>query len=122
MKIADMHRKAVESTYTDRATVTEWGKCKDKKTKLINFCEKTVLEDQPCKLSYEKLQNTAQGEAAASAGQIIKLFLSPDIRIKPGSKITVTHVGLTEEFSHSGRAGIYFSHQEIMLIPFKGWA
>lgn len=117
-----MHREAVESMYTGMATITEQGKIKDEKTKLTKFDPKIVLRNQPCRLSYEKQQNTVQSDSAAAIIQTTKLFISPDIVIKPGSKITVTQAGVTADFSCSGQPAVYPSHQEMVLIPFKEWA
>lgn len=44
-------RKALERMYQGRATVIEYQKIKDE-WGMTNFQEVTVLEDQPCKLSF----------------------------------------------------------------------
>ena len=51
-----------------------------------------------------------------------KLFISPEVEIKPGSKIVVTQNGVTTEFSNSGKPAIYTNHQEIMLKLFEDYA
>ena len=51
-------RKALESTYEGRATVVEYQKIKDEYG-LTSFQEVTVLEDQPCKLSFETLTSNS---------------------------------------------------------------
>ena len=72
-------RKALESTYEGRATVVEYQKVKDE-WGMTNFQEVTVLEDQPCKLSFETLTSTS-GDPVATVTQGVKLFLSPDVVI-----------------------------------------
>ena len=49
-------RKALERMYQGRATVIEYQKVKDEYG-MTNFQEVTVLEDQPCKLSFETLNS-----------------------------------------------------------------
>ena len=83
-------RKAIESTYFGVLMVTEMQKVKDERSKLTNDEEVVVLENQPCKLSFEKLQTAIQSDSAATITQGTKLFVSPDISIKAGSKITVS--------------------------------
>lgn len=81
----------------------------------------TVLEDQPCKLSFETL-TSSNGDPVATVSQSVKLFISPDVVIKAGSKIIVTQHGRTTEYSNSGVPAVYPTHQEIMLTLFNGWA
>ena len=112
-------RKALESTYEGRATVVEYLKIKDEYG-LTSFQEVTVLEDQPCKLSFEALTSNS-GDPVATISQGVKLFLSPDVEIKAGSKIIVTQNGRTTEYSNSGVPAVYSTHQEIMLTLFENW-
>ena len=51
-------RKALERTYEGRATVYEYQSVRDPDTFLTDFKEVTVLEDQPCKLSFKALDTT----------------------------------------------------------------
>lgn len=79
------------------------------------------MEDQPCKLSFETLTSST-GDPVATVSQSVKLFISPDVVIKAGSKIIVTQHGRTTEYSNSGVPAVYPTHQEIMLTLFEGWA
>ncbi|HBG1494195.1 TPA: hypothetical protein KPH48_002465, partial [Clostridioides difficile] len=45
----------------------------------------------------------------------IKLFISPDIEIKAGSKLIIND----KEYVRSGESAIYPNHQEIILELFK---
>ena len=54
--------------------------------------------------------------------QIVKLIISPDVNINPGSKIIVTNNGKITEYKNSGVPATYSNHQEIMLELFDGWA
>lgn len=115
-------RRAQEATYEGLCTIYEYRDVADEKTKLSSEEEVAVIEDQPCKLSFEKLNPVVQTETAASMTQGIKLFLAPEIVVNGGSKIVVTQHGVTGEYSASGKAAVYSTHQEIMLELFRGWA
>lgn len=114
-------RKAIERTYNGLVTVMEHKKVKDEVTKLTEYKDVMVLENQPCKLSFERITTAIQSESSASVTQTTKLFLSPDIVIKPGSKLTVTQVGVTNDYICSGVPAVYPTHQEIMLELFERW-
>ncbi|MEG2050895.1 MAG: hypothetical protein RR012_01195 [Oscillospiraceae bacterium] len=116
-----MARTAIESQYTDRCNIIEKVKSL-KPNKTTGFADSIVLQNQPCKLSFEKVSPTVQRESSALIVQSIKLFISPDVRVKPGSKISVTHNGITTDFQNSGEPALYATHQEIMLELFKGWS
>lgn len=114
-------RKAIESTYFGQCTITEHQKVK-KENGSITFKEVVVLSEKPCKLSFEKIANNNQTNSAAILIQTTKLFIAPEIQIKPGSKITVVQNNVTTEYKSSGEPAMYQTHQEIMLELFKGWS
>nr|DAT06865.1 MAG TPA: head closure knob [Caudoviricetes sp.] len=114
-------RKAIESTYIGQCTITEHQKVR-KDNGSTAFNDVVVLENQPCKLSFEKIANNNQTNSAAILIQTTKLFIAPEIQIKPGSKITVVQNGVTTEYKSSGEPAMYQTHQEIMLELFKGWS
>ena len=115
-------RKAIEATYFGTLTVTEHQTVKDEKTKLTKSVDVVVLQDEPCRLSFEKMQTAVQSESAATIVQGAKIFVSPDISIKAGSKLTVTQDNVTTDYTRSGESAIYTTHQEIMLELFKEYA
>lgn len=117
-------RKALERMWRDRCTVIQRVKVTDPDTKLTDFSETPLLENQPCKLSFEKLTST-DGENTAAKFQNVKLFLSPDVVIPAGCKIVVQRFNEVDReftFSNSGEAGVFTNHQEIYLTIWKGWA
>lgn len=123
MKWVYKARAALESTYSGVCSVYEYGKITDPETHITTHGEKCVLEDHPCRLSFGKLAPTVESSgAAATAAQSVKLFISPDVGIKSGSKIFVTQNGVTTEYAASGIPAVYPTHQEIMLELFRGWA
>lgn len=115
-------RKAIESLYDGKCTITEHQKVK-KENKSTGFQDVVVLTDEPCRLSFNTINHTNQTDTAASAVvQITKVFLAPEIQVKPGSKLTITQNGVTTEYKSSGEPAFYSTHQEIVLELFKGWA
>lgn len=115
-------RKAIESLYDSVATVIEYQPVKDPTTKRTTQREMSVLENQPCRVSFKAVSQAKGSEMATAAPQVIKLFLAPELVIKPGSKISVTRKGVTTDYKNSGQPAIYETHQEIILELFKGWA
>lgn len=115
-------RTAIEATYFGTLTVREMQKVKDDATKLTTQKEVVTLENVPCRLSFETLQAAVQSNSAATITQGTKLFLSPDVEIKPGSKLTVTQDGVTTDYVRSGFPAVYPTHQEIMLELFEQYA
>jgi hypothetical protein len=114
-------RTSIESLYEDRCTIYELASIQDPETKITNQTEQEVATDQPCRLSFQKLSAALDSPPGAVVGQTIKLFLSPDITVKPGSKIAVTRNGSIMQFISSGLPAVYSTHQEILLQA-KGWA
>ena len=104
-------RQAQEATYEGLCTIFEYREVTDAKTKLSIEEGVAVVEDQPCKLSFEKLNSVVQTETAAVQAQGVKLFLAPEIAVGSNSKIVVTQNGITNEYSASGVPAVYSTHQ-----------
>lgn len=115
-------RKAQERLYDGRCTVSEWREVKDPHSHITRDEEVVVLENEPCRLSFETIKPTTETDTVAKLAQGVKLILSPDTVIKPGSKITVTQAGRTTEYSASGQPAIYSTHQEIVLELYDEYA
>lgn len=109
------HRKAIESQYEHTCNIKELQSLKDPISKVTKKQEVTILENQPCRLSYSSVKSANKSESNATVQQTIKLFIAPEIEIKEGSRIIVIHEGITDEFKHSGIPAVYFSHQEVVL-------
>lgn len=119
MNIKDLNNKLM---YTDTCTVIEYRGIKDPITKITKHEEVIILENQPCRLSLkDSSPSNEEDETHSSATKITKLFISPDIRIREGSKIIITKNGVTRKYQSSGIPSIYEYHQEIGLRIFKGW-
>ena len=115
-------RKAIESMYDGTCTIIERQKVK-LPNKSTGFMGIVVLEDIPCRLSFKTITNTNQTETGVSAVvQVTKVFIAPEIQVKPGSKLTITQNDVTTEYKSSGQPAIYTTHQEIELELFERWA
>ncbi len=115
-------RKAVESQYIGLCTVAEYGPVKNPTTKITKNVESNVINNEPCRLSYKNISQANSTGTGSVLVQVIKLFIAPELKIKPGSKITITQNGETTEYKNSGKPAIYSSHQEVILELFDGWA
>lgn len=115
-------RRALESAYEGVCSVTEYRETTDERTGLSGQEEAAVHEGVPCRLSFEKQAAAGQTDTAASLAQGVKLFLAPEIMVKPGSRVTVTQNGVTTEYAASGQPAVYSTHQEILLELFRGWS
>ena len=115
-------RAALEATYEGTCTVVEYRNVRDEKTKISHKQEIIVVQEQPCKLSFEKLSAANQTETAARVSQGAKVFLAPEIQVNGNSKLIISQNGETSEYSASGIPAVYQTHQEIVLERFRGWA
>ena len=121
LKTIARFRNVLEKMYDGVCVVTEYVAQRDPVTKKTVFVETPVLTSQPCRLSFSSSPVTGD-DNVASVVQETKLFISPDVTIKKGSKITVTQNGVTTDYTHSSEPKIYATHQEITLKLFEGWA
>ena len=97
-------------------------KVRDEASKLTRMEPVVVLEGQPCRISFETLKAAEQSNSGAAVTQVTKLFVSPEVEVKAGSKVTVTQDGATTDYTHSGIPATYPTHQEIILELFERWA
>jgi len=115
-------KAALQLLWKDLCTVIEYQEF-TRENKSTGQQEVIVLENQPCKLSFERLQPVNQTDSAAVLVQTNKMFIDNEIVIKPGSKIIITRQGgRVFEFKQSGEVGYFSNHQEIPLIPFEDYA
>lgn len=116
-----MVRKAIEYLYDGTCTVTTHQEY-EKENGSTGFKDVVILEDEPCHLSFSNASSTKEGEAVATVTQVTELFISPDVVIPTGSKITVTQNGVSTEYARSGKSALYASHQQIVVELWKGWS
>lgn len=98
-----------------RATIYEYTDVIDPDTFQTTQQEVAVLNNEPCRLSYKQEQSTDIQNGAAVVSQSIKLFIRPDLVIKPGSVISITQHSVTQKYKGSGEPAVYCNHQEITL-------
>lgn len=115
-----MVKKNIESLYKDKCDIFEYKK-NNIENGITSFKEVCVIENQPCKLSFQSLECSIQSKSIDYIKQNVKLFLSNDIQINEGSKIIVTSNGISKAYKNSSPANIYTNHQEISLELFKAW-
>lgn len=77
--------------------------------------EQLIIENQPCRLSFERIKSAESTETAANFCQSAKLYIAPEISVPNGSLVTVWQNGVTRVYNCSGAAAVYPTHQEIML-------
>lgn len=114
-------RAIIEKLYDGRCTISEYRKY-TKPNGATAFSEVTVLSNQPCRLSHNSEPTVMQTSGGAAVAEEIKLFIAPEIEIKPGSKITITQYDTMAEYQCSGVPAVYPTHQEVLLQIFRGWA
>lgn len=110
-----MERAAIEATYDGQCTVTEFQQVKDPDTKVTKQKEVVVLQNQSCALSQVTLSAAQSNDTANRIDYDAKLFISPDIRIKAGSRIRVIQDGMDYNFEQTGEPFRYPTHQEIKV-------
>ena len=116
-----MVRAAIQSLYDGKCTVTVREEY-EKDNGATAFQEVVVIEDEPCRLSFNNTSSTKEDEVAATVSQITELFIRPEVDIPPGSKITVTQNGETVDYSKSGVKAKYETHQQIILQLWDRWS
>ena len=114
-------RKAIESLYDGKCTITEYQKSK-RENKSTGIQEAITHEDLACRLSFKSINSTNPTDTASSLSQTIKVFLAPEVNVNPGSKLTITQNGVTTAYKSSGQPAFYSTHQEIVLELFEGWS
>lgn len=115
-------RKAIEDRYEDICDIIELQPVYDENTKKTVLAEVKVHEKQSCQLSYKTVTNNEETDTGAKKIQIVELFISPDLKINPGSKIVVTHKGIKTAYKNAGVPSIYNTQQTIVLELFEKWS
>lgn len=101
--------------WVGRCTIFEYQHITDPETFKTTAELVPVLEDEPCRLSYNHEQATNIQSGVAVVSQSITLFIRKDLEIKPGSVLEITQNGVTEKYKGSGQPAIYSKHQQIIL-------
>lgn len=115
-------KQSIEFTYDGVCTITEYADLEDSTTHITQTEPTVVAKDQPCRLSHASVTQAVQSATATAKDQVIKLFLSPVVTVKPGSQIEVKQDGVTTKFRASGEPAVFPTHQEIVLELADRWA
>ena len=110
-------REAIEAWYTDKCNIT--GTKKVQNGSITSFEDDIIAENQPCRLAFSNIQTTTDADGSSMINQTVKLFISPDIDIKPGCNIEVIRGDKIMMYKCSGMPAIYDTHQEIVLDALK---
>ena len=112
-------RRAIESLYDGRLTITEYRSEIDERTKQTRQTETVTYSNIPCRLSHETVRSAVTDGQTAPVTQVIRLFVGPGVTVKPGSRLTVTQNGISQDYRYSGQPAHYSTHQEIILEMWK---
>ena len=116
-----IHRRMLEQLYEDTCSVYELATEKNPVTKRAEQSERNIAADIPCRISFETAEPTVTSGNVAEKSVSVKLFLAPEVQIRAGSKLMVTHMGETTAYSSSGVPKLFPTHQEIELKLFERW-
>lgn len=122
VKIPAAYKKAVQSLWDGRATITVLDGVLNTANGRTEPVERVTATELPCRVSYTTVKSTEPSEEAAVVAQSVTLYIDPSVNIPEGSKITVTQHGVTRDYERSGKPAVYTAHQEVPLELFKGWA
>ena len=107
-------REAIHSMWDGLCTAFENKKSKDKYG-IVSSEKVEICKNEPCRLSFKNISQAEQTGLGANVSQVVKLFISPEVYIPPGSTIEVTQNNVTRKYKHSGISAVYINHQEIIL-------
>ncbi len=75
-------RQVIQKMYDCKCDIIEHQAIKNIINKRTEYQEITVLEEQPCRISYKTISNANETENESNVTQIVKLFIEPEIQIK----------------------------------------
>ena len=119
-------KNPLEKWWTDRLDLWVRQPKLDPKTGRTVFVEEKIAKDIPCRISHRMSFETVRaardkGEIASTAHQAVKVFLSPEVTIPPGSRMDINRQGKTLQYTRSGVPAVFDRHQEIRLERFERW-
>lgn len=107
-------KDAIKSMWNGLCTIYKNEKSKNKYG-IVAFKKVEIYKNEPCHLSFKNISQAEQTGLGANVSQVVKLFISPEVYIPPGSTIEVTQNNVTKRYKHSGISAVYTNHQEIVL-------
>jgi len=113
--------KTLRKLWTDRCDVYISEQTEDPITGRTMEWERRLHQDIPCRLSFRRgIEAMGMirdvGDAAMESVQVVRLFLAPDVRIPPGSRIVLRREDGSElRLQRTGVPAVFESHQEIRM-------
>lgn len=104
--------------WCDSVTIYEYQEVTDPNTFQTTVKPVAVYQNEPCRISFytEQVTNLTSLESGlAQVAQRTKLFIRPDITIKAGSLLEVTHNGVVNTYKRTSEPAVYTNHQEITI-------
>lgn len=105
--------------WSGRCTIWEYENVTDPDNFQTSQREVIVVEDEPCRISFNTEAVTNPESGVAEMTQFTMLFIRPDLEIVAGSIIEVTQNGRTTKYRRSGKPAVYTNHQEICLTLYE---
>lgn len=116
------YAKAIKSLWKGVCTVTVKSYETDESTGFAAETETVIYANRPCRISHKTVTVLSPTDHAYKKVQTTVLYISPDVKIPEGSKISVTQNGVTKIYKQSGVPAVYTQHQEIPIELVKEWA
>lgn len=120
--VTSAYRNAIMKLWDGLCSAFTVTAVKDKDSGRTVQTETVLFHNEPCRVSYSSIVSASPQSEAADVRQIIKLFISKDVKIPEGAKLVITQEGRTEKYRRAGKPAVYSVHQEIMLELVKEWA
>ena len=115
-------KAALERLYNSKCWVFEQVSLVNPDTFVTSQEIREVHSGISCHLSFGNSPSISMDETVGQRLQKVKLFLSPDVLIKSGSRINVLQNGVEYHYMCSGESLIYETHQEVSLTLFECFA
>lgn len=112
---------ALRSLWCDRCTVYKMNNGKKTGSSFTKQTWTVLFENAPCRMSHKSVTIASDTGTAARMFQQTVLILDKALEIPAGSKITVTHEGVTRNYEYSGVPAVYSVHQEIPINLREDW-
>lgn len=116
-----MVKDILKRLWLDTCNVYIQEKVKNEITKRTEFVEILIIENEPCKLSFNSITSADNSNNVSSVNQSITIFIDNELKIPSGSKIVVTRQNQNFIYKQSGQPRLFTNHQEIKLELFEGW-
>lgn len=119
MSIFNILKAYAERFYNSTATITQF---KPKSGDINNTSVVVVAENVPCRVMYKSMTHAGESGTIGEITQVIRLYLSPEVVVKAGSRVLVTTNGVETAYACAGEPALYISHQEVELKLKDRWA